>query len=48
VIGIHGWNIDCLKKSGYMRLWCSRKITCEGDWSSMCIYAEPKKVRGVK
>lgn len=33
-----GWSIDCLPKSGYLRLWSStKKLTCESDLSSMCI-----------
>jgi hypothetical protein len=36
------FDIDCLPKSGYLRLFVSgdRKIVCESDLSSMCVSTE--------
>ena len=34
------WNMDCLPKSGYMRLWCSYDLTNETDLSSFDVIAD--------
>lgn len=33
-----GWNIDCLAKSGLLRLWCKGRILCGAALSSFEIY----------
>lgn len=43
-IEVKGWNIDCLIKSGYLRLWSDKgKLTCEPNLSSMEIFSIPIK-----
>ena len=37
-----GWNMDCLPKSGLLRLWCNNKILCASALSSFEIYAIDK------
>jgi hypothetical protein len=36
------WNIDCLPKSGYLRLFCSYYLTNETDMSSFDVIAHPE------
>ncbi len=36
------WSIDCLPKSGLLRLFCSHKISCGLALSSFEVYAENK------
>lgn len=46
MISVKGWNIDCLVKSGFLRLWSDKgKLSCEPDLSSMEVYSilPPKK-----
>ena len=44
MVDVKGWNIDCLMKSGYLRIWSSTgKITCDPDLSSMEIFSIPTK-----
>jgi len=39
-----GWSIDCLKKSGLLRIWpSSNKMTCGCAMSSFEIFALPKE-----
>jgi len=38
-----GWNIDCLPKSGLLRLFCKGKIKCGAALSSLEIYAKERK-----
>jgi len=37
------WNIDCLAKSGYLRLFCSYDLTNETDLSSFDVIATTKR-----
>ena len=34
-----GWNIDCLSKSGLLRIFCDKKIKCSSALSSFEFYA---------
>jgi len=38
----HGWSIDCLPKSGLLRLFCNADIKCSEGLSSFQIYAVPR------
>ena len=43
MVSVKAWNIDCLVKSGYLRLWSSNgKLSCEPDLSSMEVYSTLK------
>ena len=43
VVPVSGWAIDCLPKSGLLRIWpSSEKMTCGPALSSFEIYALPK------
>ena len=37
-----GWSIDCLPKSGYLRLFCDYELTNETDLSSFDVIADVK------
>ncbi len=38
------WNLDCLPKSGYLRLWATNyKLVCGSDVSSFEVYASKKR-----
>lgn len=37
------WSIDCLKGSGYLRLFCGQVLTCGDALSSFEVFAEDKK-----
>ena len=41
-IPIKAWSIDCLPKSGYLRLFCKGKLTADPALSSFCLYAKRK------
>ena len=34
-----GWSIDCLPKSGYLRLFCGQDLTCGDSLSNFEVYA---------
>lgn len=36
------WSIDCLKTSGYLRLFCGKTLTCGDALSSFEVFAEEK------
>lgn len=39
------WSIDCLLKSGLLRLWCDNGVICGSSLSSFEIYAKEKELR---
>lgn len=41
-IDIAGWAINCLPKSGLLRLFCNSKITVGSALSSFKVYSVPK------
>lgn len=43
LVPIVDWSIDCLPKSGYLRLWCSYYLTNETDFSSFDVIAQVKR-----
>jgi len=45
----NSWSIDCLPKSGLMRLFCNKPLTVENiALSSFCVYAEDINKTGEK
>lgn len=42
VVPVVGWNIDCLPKSGLLRLWCDKPIVCGAALSSFEVYVKDK------
>ena len=38
-----GWSIDCLKGSGYLRLFCGQILTCGNSLSNFEVYASGYK-----
>lgn len=47
-IPISGWSIDCLPKSGLLRLFSNRKITADPSLSSFSIYATNREGGKIK
>lgn len=37
-----GWSIDCLPKSGLLRLFCDKDLICGGSLSSFEVYSREK------
>ena len=40
-----GWSMDCLPKTGYLRLWGNSSLTSGIDLSSFEVYTTGKKIR---
>lgn len=39
------WSIDCLPKSGYLRLFCDNELTCGSSFSNFEIYVEQEETK---